>query len=126
MIELNNLSTAALSDEGVEFELRHPVTGDPLGAFVILRGLDSKAARDVETRFRREIVEAAGKTVDPIEWAERAAMEKRVALTVGFIDLTVNGKEPDPATLYADPGFSWLVEQVDRFIQDRRNFFPKA
>ena len=124
-MDISKLNTAALSEGGVDMEFKHPVTGAGIGAFVKLRGPDSKAYRQARDEFLREA--ATKKIENPMERAEKMAMATRVACTVGFINLTIDGEEvTDAEKLYSDPGYAWIVEQVDRFIQDRSNFFPKA
>lgn len=128
-MDISTLSTAALSNDGAELEIRHPQTGKPTGIVIVLRGRDSKVYRQLTNEFRAKAMRE--KIDDPINAAESKAVESRVACTVTWRGMVKDGKEwtfsADRAReLYTDEGYGWLVDQIDQFIQDRANFLPKA
>jgi hypothetical protein len=127
MADLSKLDTGSLSDDGVEMAVKSPVDGSVVG-YITLRGADSKTARESEAKWKRKIPELLkDKNVDIEAESEKHAAEYRAVMTVSIREIEYNGNPvTDPAELYNKPGLKWLTEQVDRFIQDRRNFFPKA
>lgn len=147
---LASLNTKSAAERGVKIDILNPITGAPLGIRFILLGTDSaaykKAVRDQQTRR----IEAAKKnrgmaSLRTPDEAEAEALDILVACTVGWErdvtddEGTVTGVAPEiernvgeflPFTpenarmIYADSGYTWLREQVDREIGDRRNFLP--
>lgn len=128
-MDLSKLNTAQLSDEGVEMQLRHPVNGELLDCWITLCGQDSRVHRQKRKEIRSKAMKQ--KIEDAVEASEQHAMDLRIASTLGWRGLEIDGKEfkysaDNAVKLYSDPGFDWLVNQVDRFMGDRANFLPKA
>lgn len=144
------LNTKSAAERGVKIDILHPVTGLLLGIRFTVLGVDSSACRKISRERSERRIERAKKnrgqapimTADEIE-AE--ALELLVGCTTGWerdvtdaegnvIDVqpTIELNEgeyleftPENARrIYADAGFAWLREQVDREIGDRRNFLP--
>lgn len=128
-MDLSKLNTAELSESGVEMQLRHLVTGELLDAWITLCGQDSKVYRQKRRELRSKSMQA--KVADAVELSEQHAMEVRVACTLGWRGLDEGNKpikfsQEKALEIYTDPGYQWIVDQVDRFIGDRANFLPKA
>ncbi len=128
-MDISTLSTSALSNDGAELKIRHPKTGKDTGIVFVLRGRDAKVYRKLTNEFRAKAMRE--KLDDPVEAAELKAVDSRVACTVTWKGMEKDGKEWEFSAerareLYTDEGYSWLVDQVDSFIQDRANFLPKA
>jgi hypothetical protein len=129
--DLSKLNTAKSSEEGSVLEVLHPIENTKLGIRIRLAGQDSEVYRKVTNKIANKRV----KQLSPgrpsmtftVEEQESNAVIILVACTLGWEGIVMNGQEypfnPDNAkTLYSDPGFSWLREQVDKFIADRANF----
>lgn len=131
MLDLGTLKQA----ESIVVELRHPVTGAPLGATVTLAGPDHparvKLRFDVQRRVRDEM-EATGtvRPPDP-EQAAAEAIDVLVGSTLGWTGIGEDGADvPFSAeaarALYTRQGFGWIVEQLIAALGDRARFFGNS
>ncbi len=137
---LDNLDIATPSNEGVEIELLHPTTREPLGMFITVLGKYSQAFIDHQRKATNEYLRKAqqlkkrGKEDDPqtAEKFEKSNIELLVACTASWRTGTIptlNFEGEDrPCTkanaelLYASPKWAWLRAQVDEEIGDIANF----
>lgn len=125
-----DLDDAAQTTEG-ELELKHPVTGAPLGVFFTLAGPEHDVRKQrlfALMRRRRAEFEKQGKllTTDP---ADDAADEVALiaACTLGWRNLVVGGaplawSAGACAALYADPKRAWVRDQVKAALDQRELF----
>lgn len=121
-IDLASLDTAARCDEGAELELRHPATGEPLGVYLALAGVDSRAHRQAlahlaEQRLKRRTMNPDDVRGEDVEVAARC--------TLAWRGVTIDGKAvsyslENARALYAR--FPWIREQAVVFIADRGNY----
>jgi hypothetical protein len=136
-MSLSSLNTSAVSENGTAVEILHPTKNIPLGITFFIRGTDSKTFRDITRKQQNRRMEAAKKARGSLnltaEEMDAESIEVLVACTASwktghedtieisdgeFLECT-----PDNSRrIYADPGFAWLREQVDREIGDRSNF----
>ena len=132
--DLSQLDTSKASEIGAVLEVLHPVDNTPLGIKITLAGADS----DIYRRFMAKIANKARQRIKPgrpytpptQEEDRENAVNLLVACTLGWEGIIMRGEEypfsPENArVLYSDPGFSWLYDQVDGFIQDRANFLSR-
>lgn len=133
MADLSKLNTAAVAEEGAELDVLHPVENIPIGVKIVLAGKDSD-------RFQKFVRKQANKRTSKwrpgqklsftAEEQEQEKVDLLVACTISWSGVVMNGEEipfsPEAAKeLYSNPGFSWLVEQIDEFIGDREHFLPR-
>ncbi len=130
-MNLSSLNLQGAADAGVEIQLRHPVSGVPLDAFVTIRGRDSAVcqAKIAELARRRLEQQAQGVPIDQVTRAQSEVIETLAALTVGWRGLEVGTdpltfSEAAAAKLYADRGLSWIREQIEAAIDRRALFLP--
>jgi len=129
-MDISKLNLTEHANRGAELQILHPVNKTPLdGMTITLRGADSTLYRQRLAEWRRKFLNT--NKVPGVSDAEEQAMECRVACTVKWKGMELNGKpyECTPENvreLYSNPGYSWIVEQVDAFIQERSNFFVIA
>lgn len=132
-LDIAAFDTVAASNKGAEIELKHPVTMEPLGAFVTVLGKDSDIFRQA---FRRKVnaklardamAKKRGKDVEPptVEDSEADGLDLLVACTTGWRGLTDGGEpleySPEAArNLYTRA--PWIRLQVDEAIGDLANF----
>ena len=114
-----------------EMAVRHPVTGEPTDAVILVAGVDSEQYQTAQRQAweRRLDRSSQGRAKPTFEEFEQDGLELLVACTLGWRGLVKEGQELaySPAAarkLYSDPRYVWLRTQVDRFIGDRANFFP--
>jgi hypothetical protein len=132
-IDLSSLDTAAACDKGFELELKHPVTHEPLGAFITVVGKDSKTFEDFvrrqsNDRLRRQFQnQRRGKDAEAptVELIEADAISLLVACTTGFRNVTYKGSplsfsEENVRLLYTEQ--KWVRGQVDEAVGDIENF----
>lgn len=133
-IDLSELNTAGVADQGYELTIAHPKTGAPTSMKITLLGADSEAYREKSNAFQRARVDRMNKSrrmaVSPEE-IEAEGTELLVAVTTGWSGFTLDGAElpysvANVRRVYGHPGWRWLREQVDQAVGDRANFLPKS
>ena len=110
----------------VPLELKHPVSGEPLGVSLNVVGPDSVQFRKARnTAFQRRALRAASNPMTIDEIAEEN--DELVASTiVGWSDDNYFGgafSEDAVKAIIANPGFNWMKKQVDDFTNINSNFF---
>ena len=110
----------------VEVKIIHPITKDETDIVFTVSGTDSKqyrqAVRDVMVR-RMSDPDSDASEFDSDE------VEILARCTVGFKGLLIDGESPDNTLesitkIYAE--FTWIKDQVDKFIANKSNFFLKV
>jgi hypothetical protein len=133
-MDLSTFSTEKLSEEGAVLYVVDPRTEEPFadGTSITLSGVDGAKYRDFQHRIqnRRYKSIGRGKTKIDLDAAEleQEGLELLAACTLSWTGIDWDGAPlpctPDNAKmLYTKSG--WLREQVDAFIGNRQNFFPK-
>lgn len=129
-----NLDSLALKTESILVELRHPVTDEPLltdkkekvGIYVY--GTASEQYRDAVSAMQRRAL-ARGKKQVSVEVMKDEAVALLVAVSEKALNLEYAGKPVNSPesfrSLYADPQFSWLKEQVDTAVGETANFLAQ-
>lgn len=113
-------------------QVRHPVSGKLTGASISLFGPDSVESQELDARLADKrlgrIQQRGGQKISATELNEMQ-MEKLVGLTHEINNFNVKG-EPYASTktnIYAlYHKNAWLREQVQDFLEDRRNFFKES
>lgn len=125
LANLDTLSTA--QEEGVDVELRHPVTNEPLGVTVRVASYESERVRRVKRRITDRALKATqGRRQTTAEDLERSTREMVAAAVISWSGLVYRGETLDctPANvlrvLEEQP---WIGEQIDAVAQDRAAFF---
>lgn len=119
---------AAKAEEGAELEVLDPVTGEPVGAYIVLAGADSavhrKATAAVSKRRFSSQKGFRNKGFDP-EKVDAESIEILAACTLSWKGVLVNGA-PLPCSrdnaIKMYTRFPWLREQVEQFIGDRSEY----
>lgn len=115
------------------YEARHPITGEGLGAFFVLRGPEHPQRKAVMHRLMREARERAGAAAKPADPADDEA-EMRALLAdniLGWSHVYDAAGEPVPYSaaeaerLVNDPQQQWLVDQLVVATR-RRELFIRA
>lgn len=122
-IDLATLDTGVNANQGVELELEHPKTGEPMGIFITVAGRDSKV-------WRRAIGDIAdrnkSRTRTP-DMVYREDIELTARCTLGWRNMVVDGQPLDFSFANAKAiyeRFAWIKEQADNFKDNRANFLP--
>lgn len=124
VLDLAQLDTEVLSDEGTWLDLEHPVTGEVLSARIKLAGIDSKiyqkqTRKNQDKRLKRFKFKTSSSELEN----ERLAL--LVAITLDWKDVAENGQALDPTPeniRHVYNKYAWIKEQVDAFAGDRANF----
>ena len=129
-MDLKQFDIKETCEKGVFLTLCHPVTGEELDAKIKLVGRDSSRFRNKLRDLAQRQATGGKKKSQPIdiEKADKEGAELLAACTVGWIGIEEDGKavpfsEAEAVRIYTD--HRWIREQVDAFIADRANFFPK-
>ncbi|MBT0664779.1 hypothetical protein KI809_10750 [Geobacter pelophilus] len=149
---LVTLNTAEAANRGRAVALLHPATQVPIGIRFFVLGSDSEEFKRITRRQEAARLEKQKKTrrgvyLSTPEENEANALDLLCGLTTGWeedvkdADGKVTGTRPDieinegefvkfsPESvrrIYSDLGFSWIREQIDSEIGDRRDFLPSA
>lgn len=126
-----DLSTLAVSTEGSELTLTHPVTGAPLPVKITLLGTDSPTFRKAQRAIANRRLKQAKKTSITVEEIENEGIDALVSCTVGWSGVEIDGKKLDfnpenVRKLYTDLRLPFIREQVDAFIAERANFMKTS
>jgi len=125
-MDFTKLNATEYANKGADLQVLHPATNEPLdGVIITLLGEDSAEYKKRIAEARRKM--STSKKRFSIADAEAEAMENRIAVTVGWEGISEAGKELEctPENVrYMYEKYGWLVEQVDKFVMDRANFFP--
>lgn len=117
-MQFDDLLTADVHEAGSQMEIRHPATGDKTGAFLLLKGVDSKT-------FRRALAEFNRKRMEKGADGEALGIDLLVAVTDSWSGMK-EGEQDKPFSkdavrkLYVDSPA--IRQQADAWIADRRNF----
>jgi hypothetical protein len=130
----NNLADAA--EVGYEFEVTLPGTGEPIGAFIKVRGEESKIVKAFgrkkysEWQIRSQQAKRRGKEADDytLEEAEEMAIESATVRVIDWRGFEMNGKpfefsKENAQVLFKENG--WIREQVMEESAQLLNFRPK-
>jgi len=132
-LDLDKLGTS-LSDDGVEMQVRHPGTGQPIeGMFITLRGSNSDAVRKAQRRIADRYLKERnqGRRTLSQDELENDSIEILVAAVAGWRGEAwkLNGEalpySPDNARkVFSDKKFAWLERQCRAFFAEDSNFIP--
>ena len=149
---LASLNTSETANKGRAVELSHPATQTTIGIRFYVMGADSaefkRIQRDQETvRMAKQKRMRGGYYFNTPEESEANALDLLVGLTTGWDEdikdtsgavtgvrkeIELNEGEFIPfskdavRSIYADLGFSWIREQIDSEMVNRRDFLPSA
>lgn len=132
------LDTKALAEKGLVVNLETP-TGDPFvdddgkQYFIRILGGDAGKIREKHRLSLDKVYERVRKNRDlgGAKESEREQVERLAAATLDWYLPTLDGEtlactEPNARKLYGDPRFPWLVEQLQKRIDDRAAFFANS
>lgn len=112
-------------------EIKHPITGAPVGATVTLAGPEHPTRKAIDFAKQRKIRASVQKTgklelSDPAD-DELDAIEKLAACTLGWTGITDGGKEIEfskaaAMKLYSTEGLGWLRSQLYSAMDERERF----
>lgn len=135
MFDLSKNNLAEIAEAGYEFELKMPGSGEPTGAFVTVRGAQSKAVKAFarklynEFRMKEQAAKRRGKEVEDLtlEEAEDLAAETAVVRIISWKGIADQGKEV-PFTkenaIAILKEHAWIREQVMEESDQLINFQP--
>jgi hypothetical protein len=113
-----------------EYELKHPITGEGIGAFILLAGPEHPDRRRITMalvrKMRADALRKSQKPQDPEEDLEESR-EMLVKITLGWRGIAKAGaplvfSAAAARELYADPKSQWLVKQLLSAMNDQELF----
>lgn len=129
-MDLAKFDTSKTSEKGAELVVLNPETFEETDIKLRLAGTDSSVYRNqIKARAEKAMNKGQKKQALDFDKSEREGCELLAACTLGWEGLEENGKPIEFSTEAAADLYMrhrWLKEQVDRFIGDRTNFFPKS
>jgi hypothetical protein len=134
-LSLDEFDVGTRSNEGVEIELRHPVTSDDLGIFVTVVGRYSETYQSAVREISSQSIKGAAtkkKKVEPITDAIEKGVRLLALCTISWRTddkptINFHGAEHpysvDAAVdLYTSKSLPWVKEQIDSAIHSNANF----
>lgn len=137
-LDLASLDTAVACDNAIDYELRHPVTDEPIGVFIKIIGKDSNKLRDairkrINARLRADAIRRNNKPeIRTAEQIEAESIDLLVLATEGWYCaesqnaieykgdfLTYN--EENVRKVYTEQ--LWIRQQIDEACGDIDRFF---
>ena len=125
-MDIGGLDLRATASVGAEMVLRHPGTGDDLGVRLKVQGYDSEAVEAAAREVSREAMKAKTREDPDVLIRRRRVAQARASL------MGVEGATGETTTvdqyreLMGQPGFIWIIEQIEAFAGDRASFFKSA
>ena len=122
------------AEQGVTFQLKHPVTSEPLtntnGQPITLTVIGQDAAAFRQKRNALIEKRPTGKAQLPMSYLESESLDLSIASVIGWSDNVVL----DGQTLDCTPSnvrrlfvlLPWAKEQVDDFVAERSHFLPAS
>lgn len=111
----------------IEYTVRHPVTDAPTSAMITLAGPTHPVRKAAMfARMRSLMSDGSVDKVDPMD-ADDEETAFIAACTLGWIGLSTGGKTRvfaigAPQTLYQDPQYRWLRDQLRDVLRQRERF----
>ena len=136
-MDLANLNLTEMADRGAWLRITHPISGRDTDMRIRLAGKDSGAWKRVVKLFKAKNALKLQRNPELTdEMIDQLGVDCLAAVTLAWESnypdnptayLEVDGKAlvcnaQNAAKIYADPRFEWLVDQLDAFVGNRRNF----
>lgn len=123
--DLSQLDVVSGAEKGAWCEIKHPVTDEPVGAELLLAGMDSSRYKDAQRRIAEARINK--KSVGKVDLREIEAEQLTVLVdcTLGWKGMVLEGVEIpfDRASVRRIyEGYPTIREQAERFISDRANY----
>lgn len=123
-VDLSIFDVVTGANAGFDLEIRTPA-GAKSGVVFRLLGSDSDVYQKIDAAQRKRRMEAAakaGRFVSDPDQQEEDEVEKLVAGTLGWSNLSVEFSKEKAEAIYRDKTYSPIREQVAVAIHDRANF----
>lgn len=129
-LNLAKYDTRTLSEEGVEIELKDPVSDEFLDVYITILGPDSKTARRLMKRLEEKQREASRHRRKADEDEDDQA-DLFADLIVGWRGLVFNPEKPDdttplpfnrPNAIRVIRALPWIAGQISDAFRDRKLF----
>jgi hypothetical protein len=125
-MDVSNIDVCKVAEAGAPVTLLHPGTEEELGITLMVRGYDSAEVKEALMKHDRTILNATEKP-NPAEILDsRRRTQAKASL------ISVEGGSGQTRTvedfrkLMDQPGFVWLIEQIEPVGGNRRPFFKTA
>lgn len=126
MVDLSNFADLTKAqDDGIDVDILHPGTGEPLDMTIRVAGPDSARQRNARTRISNERLRTAGNKKLTIVDYEAMSLKVAVASIITWSGIIENGQtiefSADAATDLLTR-YPFILEQVNTAIGDRAGF----
>jgi len=134
-VDLKSVNCASLAEEGVTFTLLHP-NGDEFDLpedkkpTITVAGRDSETFRAAEKEEKAKLNSMSQKQRNKVDmdYLRKQTVNILVKCVLGWTNIEEDGKSlPCNATnknrILRDPGYAWLMDQVEEHANDRAQLF---
>ena len=131
---ITEMNFAQIAEEGFEFELKNPLTGDGLEVYITVRGKLSpkmkKYNKSVFNKLQAKEIQNKKRGKDDrldLEEAEQMQREAALARIISWKGIEKDGKElgnteAEFKEILTNPDNSWIVEQIIEESDNSANF----
>lgn len=125
-MDLTALDLHVVEAEGADMALLHPGTGEETGVTFRVIGYDAEAVEAATREFRKGMMNAKKRPAqeDVLSGLRRTRAKAALVGVEGGSGSTTTVDEFH--ALMDQPGFVWIVEQVEGFAGNRASFFKSA
>ena len=131
-MDLSNFKLAEYADNGTTIEILHPATGMVIpDCSIDIYGEDSSVYRNrikvIQQKY--SALSDKGQKINVSDSAEREAIENVIAIVQNWTGFELNGEtlectESNKRSIFSNPDYNWLREQIMIAFRDRSRFFP--
>ncbi|WP_309086389.1 hypothetical protein [Chelativorans sp.] len=121
-------------DEGVEVDIRHPVTGEKLGMTVTVASYQSERVKKLQRKMANQALREQRrnpKKAATIEEVEEKAHDLMVAAVISWTGFERDGKElpctpENVRAVVSNPDLWFIAEQIDKAAEDSQAFMTAS
>ena len=127
---------AQIAEQGYEFEVTHPFTGEGIDCYITVRGdlspITKKFNKNLATKLQWKEIQKKqrkGNKEEPFDLEEALQVQRDQAISrviswrgIEYKGRTLESTEEDIKLLLNDPDFSWLCEQIVEEASTSVNF----
>lgn len=122
--------TAAAFDEGVDVEIRHPITSEKLGLTVKVASYQSAKVRAVQRKMANTALREQSRNPKKVRTSEEIEERAKDVIAAAILDWSGFEKDgkPYPCTpehvkaVVDDPDLWFIADQVDKAAEDQAAF----
>lgn len=132
-LDLASLDPRAGANAGFDVHLKHPDSGEPIGAVIRVHGEDSERYREKilanQRKHQEQIFRKGARGMPGPETIDQNVIALLAAVTSAWSGVIIGGQAVPFSVaaaeqLYRD--YAWIREQIEEAVKTRANFLPRS